>query len=140
VINRILVVDDTEIIRDLLAEVLREDGYEVDQARDGIEAIELAERNEYDLVFCDVHMPRQNGLITARKLLQRSSKTKVVMTDSYPDKLAGEAEAEGALCCICKPFDLAELRALMRRVEADASRAKDITEEDTESTARMQKS
>ncbi len=116
-IRKVLVVDDTDIIRDLLAEVLIEDGYEVDKARDGIEAIEFVEKNDYDLVFCDVHMPRQNGLVTARKILQMSARTRVVMTDSYPDKLAKEAQQEGALCCICKPFDLGELRALLQEVE-----------------------
>lgn len=116
-INKILVVDDTEIIRDLLAEVLSEDGYDVDKAHDGIEAIELVGQNNYDLVFCDVHMPRQNGLITARKILEMSTSTKVVMTDSYPDKLAKSAQEEGAICCICKPFDLGELRALLQDVE-----------------------
>lgn len=116
-IRKVLVVDDTEIIRDLLAEVLEEDGYDVDKAEDGVEAVELVSKNDYDLVFCDVHMPRQNGLITARKILGMSTGTKVVMTDSYPDRLAREAQEEGAITCICKPFDLGELRALLQDVE-----------------------
>ena len=117
-IDRILVVDDTEIIRDLLAEVLIEDGYQVDKACDGIDAVEMVQRQKYDLVFCDVHMPRQNGLITARKMLELVPDIKVVMTDSYPDKLADRAQRDGALGCICKPFDLAELRALLTQVAA----------------------
>lgn len=139
-IRKILVVDDTEIIRDLLAEVLSEDGYDVDKAADGIEAIELFEKNEYDLVFCDVHMPRQNGLVTARKILQKSAVAKVVMTDSYPDKLAREAQREGALGCICKPFDLGELRTLLSQIENDSVPGEAAVTEDAPSTQATPKS
>ncbi|MCK4857951.1 MAG: response regulator [candidate division Zixibacteria bacterium] len=117
-IEKILVVDDSEIIRGLLAEVLREDGYQVDMACNGVEAIEMLEQDNYDLVFCDVHMPRQNGLVTARRILQLAPQTKIVMTDSYPDTLAKEAQKEGALGCICKPFDLGELRSLLEKLGA----------------------
>lgn len=116
-INKILVIDDTQIIRDLLVEVLRADGYEVDTACDGVEAVEMVGRADYDLVFCDVHMPRQNGLETARRIMELSSAVKLIMTDSYPDKLAKQAKREGAFGYICKPFDLGELRLLLRRAE-----------------------
>ncbi|MFH2056437.1 MAG: response regulator [bacterium] len=116
-IKKILVIDDTQIIRDLLVEVLRADGYDVAMAKDGVEAVEMVREQDYDLVFCDVHMPRQNGLETARQIMELSETAKLIMTDSYPDKLAKQAKREGAFGYICKPFDLGELRLLLQRVE-----------------------
>lgn len=116
-VNRILVVDDTEIMRDLLAEVLHNDGYQVDKAPDGIRAVEMVARNQYDLVITDMHMPRQNGLITARQIRRLVPQLMIVMTDSYPDKLEDAVSREGVIAVICKPFDLAELRNLMVRIE-----------------------
>ncbi len=115
--SKILVIDDTQIIRDLLVEVLRADGYDVDMARDGFEAVEMVSKSEYDIVFCDVHMPHRNGLETARRILELTSTVKLIMTDSYPAKLAEQAGQEGAFGYICKPFELGELRLLLRRAE-----------------------
>ena len=126
-VKRILVVDDTEIIRDLLAEVLLNDGYHVDKASNGVQATEMATKEHYDLVITDMHMPRQNGLLTARKIRQLSPETFVVMTDSYPDKTAEAAQREGVVGMICKPFDLTELRNLMIKIEEMAmQRAKPV--------------
>jgi CheY-like chemotaxis protein len=116
-VNKVLVVDDTEIMRDLLAEVLHNDGYQVDKALDGIQAVEMVTSNHYDLVITDMHMPRQNGLITARRIRQLAPQLAIVMTDSYPDKLGDAASREGVIAVICKPFDLTELRNLMNRIE-----------------------
>ena len=120
-VKRILVVDDTEIMRDLLAEVLHNDGYHVDKAVDGIAAVAMVGQNHYDLVITDMHMPRQNGLVTARKIRKIAPDMMIVMTDSYPDKLGHAAAQEGVVAIICKPFDLSELRNLMLRIEEMAT-------------------
>jgi two-component system OmpR family response regulator len=59
--RRILVVDDDDQIRDLLATALGGDGHTVDGARDGGEALSLLELHPYDLVLSDLHMPRVDG-------------------------------------------------------------------------------
>jgi CheY-like chemotaxis protein len=129
-VNRILVVDDTEIMRDLLAEVLRNDGYQVDKAFDGIQAVEMVTNSQYDLVITDMHMPRQNGLITVRLIRRLAPQMMIVMTDSYPDKLGDAASREGVIAVICKPFDLTELRNLMQRIEElMAARCKPVDKE-----------
>ncbi len=129
-VNRILVIDDTEIMRDLLAEVLHNDGYHVDKASDGIQAVDMVARGQYDLVITDMHMPRQNGLITTRRIHQLDPQMTVVMTDSYPDKLGDAASREGVVAVICKPFDLTELRNLMSQIEEMiAARCKPVDKE-----------
>jgi CheY-like chemotaxis protein len=129
-VSKILVVDDTEIMRDLLAEVLHNDGYKVDKAADGIAAVEMVGQNHYDLVITDMHMPRQNGLVTSRKIRKIAPEMMIVMTDSYPDKLGHAAAQEGVVAVICKPFDLSELRNLMRRTEElAAQRRKTVHQE-----------
>ena len=60
-LKRILVVDDDDEIREMLATALGEDGHEVDGARDGGEALALLEQRPYDLVLSDLHMPRVDG-------------------------------------------------------------------------------
>ncbi len=120
-IHSVLVVDDTEIIRDLLVDVLRNDGYAVEKAANGIEAVEMVRQKHYDLVFTDMHMPRQDGLTTARKVHEINPITLVIVTDSYPDKLSHALLNEAVVGTICKPFDLAELRSVLQRVEEIAA-------------------
>ena len=60
--GRILVVDDEDIIRVLLTEILSEDGYEIVTAPDGREAIEILEHEPFDLIISDMVMPVMNGI------------------------------------------------------------------------------
>ena len=59
--KRILVVDDEEVLRDLLAEILAIEGHQVDTACDGLEALDWLEHHHYDAVFTDLHMPGLDG-------------------------------------------------------------------------------
>lgn len=111
--QRILVIDDSPVIRDMLEEVLTDEGFTVDTATDGQEGIKLISDRDYLAVICDIHMPRMNGLETVREILSIRPGTGIIMTDSYPDKLAKQARDEGALCCLQKPFDLEELREML---------------------------
>lgn len=139
-IERILVVDDTEIIRTLLVDVLRTDGFTVEHADNGIDAVKMAENTDYDLVFTDMHMPKQNGLTTAKKLNELNARTMVIVTDSYPDKLEEVEMHENIVGTICKPFDLTELRSLLNRVELLAEKREQMNREEQSSPATLQKS
>jgi len=113
---KILVVDDDPIIRKLLLEVLTNDGHQVTVAENGAEALEEARKQKFELLFLDVHMPVMNGLealINVRKLFPGMP---VAMMDSYPDQLVQQARREGALTCIHKPFDLREIRKIIKKV------------------------
>ena len=70
-IEKILVVDDDDLSRSYLSEALQRNGYSVDNACDGHEAISMTDKQNYDMVFLDMRMPRMGGL----KVLERVKKT-----------------------------------------------------------------
>jgi two-component system, OmpR family, response regulator MprA len=117
---RILVVDDDAAVRDSLARTLRFEGYQVDTARDGQEALDAARADEPDAMILDVNMPRMDGLQACRRLRGEGLLVPVLMLtarDSVGDRVAGlDAGADDYLV---KPFALQELlariRALLRR-------------------------
>jgi two-component system nitrogen regulation response regulator NtrX len=116
-IKKILVVDDTPVIRRLLCEVLQSEGYEIEEAVDGEDALEKIRTSQFDLVFCDIHMPRKNGFDTFMAAREIDPGLHFIMTDSFPDKLAEKTNQMGALCCLAKPFELDELRKTLKQAE-----------------------
>lgn len=60
--SKILVIDDERSIRNTLKEILEYEKYQVDLAEDGNKGIELIRKNEYDIVLCDIKMPRMDGI------------------------------------------------------------------------------
>ncbi len=111
--SKILVIDDSPIIREMLVEVLTDDGYIVDIATNGETGVARALAGEYLVILCDVHMLQMNGLETVQQILKHRPLAKIIMTDSYPDRLAQQAHEVGAICCLQKPFDLHELRRII---------------------------
>src|SRR5690242_2294260 len=117
---RILVVDDDAAVRDSLARTLRFEGYQVDIAPDGRQALEALRAGEPDAVVLDVSMPVLDGLQACRRLRADGVLVPVLMLtarDSVGDRVAGlDAGADDYLV---KPFALQELlarlRALLRR-------------------------
>jgi two-component system response regulator MprA len=118
---RVLVVDDERAVRESLRRALTLEGYEVDLAADGEEALSrLQSRDEPDAVVLDVLMPGLNGLEVCRRLRELGSRVPVLMLtarDQVDDRVAG-LDA-GADDYVVKPFALEELfarvRALLRR-------------------------
>lgn len=112
----ILVVDDSEVIRNLLEEYLTDAGFSVDLAIDGQEGIDMALAGDYQVVFCDIHMPRKNGYQVYREVSARKPELNFIMTDSLPDQLAEMAQSAGAHCCLTKPFDLDQIKRTLDRL------------------------
>ncbi len=108
--TRILIIDDSQVIRSLLTEYLTDSGYHVDQACDGQEGIDMALAGDYDIAFCDIHMPRKNGYQVFQEVSAQRPGIFFIMTDSLPDHLAELATSEGAHCCLTKPFDLDQVK------------------------------
>lgn len=113
---RILVADDELVMRDLLTSFLADDGYEVIAATNGAEALEKLKGKRFDLLITDVHMPVMNGLELLQQVRRLDPSLVVVMLDSYPDQLLLQAEAEGARAVLHKPFDISELRQLLKEL------------------------
>ncbi|MCX6825930.1 MAG: response regulator [candidate division Zixibacteria bacterium] len=115
-IGKILVIDDAPIIRDFLSDVLTDWGFTVDSAENGKIGYEMAVKNEYTVVFCDVHMPVMNGVQTVIQLKQAKPELPIIMTDSYPEKQVEQAIREGAIRCLNKPFDLDDLKSAVNSI------------------------
>ncbi|SLM01888.1 MULTISPECIES: response regulator transcription factor [unclassified Actinoplanes] len=117
---RILVVEDDAAVRDSLARTLRFEGYQVEIAGDGLQALDAVRAAEPDAVILDVSMPRMDGLEACRRMRADGLLLPVLMLtarDSVGDRVAGlDAGADDYLI---KPFALQELlarvRALLRR-------------------------
>jgi two-component system response regulator MprA len=117
---RILVVDDEPSVRDALDRALRMDGYKVQLAADGREALEQLAQQAPDAIVLDVLMPEVDGLEVCRRLRAAGDRIPVLMLtarDAVPDRVRGlDAGADDYLV---KPFALEELtarlRALLRR-------------------------
>jgi CheY-like chemotaxis protein len=114
---KILVADDDPIIRKLLSEVLTADGHQVTVTENGYEALKRARNQTFEMIFMDVHMPIVNGLDTLISIRRLYPDMAVAMMDSYPDQLVRQAESRGALTCIHKPFDLGEIREVIKGIE-----------------------
>jgi two-component system response regulator MprA len=117
----ILVVDDEPAVRDSLGRALRLEGYEVELAEDGRDALERLEARRPDALVLDLMMPRIDGLEVCRALRSKGDRTPILVLtakDAVSDRVAG-LDA-GADDYVVKPFALdellARLRALLRRV------------------------
>jgi two-component system, OmpR family, response regulator MprA len=122
---RILVVDDEPAVREALERALRLEGYEVDLAGDGGEALALMARRPPDAVVLDVMMPQIDGIEVCRRIRTEGDRTPVLMLtakDAVSDRVTG-LDA-GADDYVVKPFALEELlarlRALVRRSLPDS--------------------
>jgi two-component system nitrogen regulation response regulator NtrX len=112
----ILIVDDSEVIRNLLTDFLADLGHTVDCAIDGQEGIDKALSNKYAVVICDVHMPKKNGFLVFTEISAKKPDIQFVMTDSLPGDLAAQAQAAGVQHLLAKPFDLDQLQETLERV------------------------
>ncbi len=114
---KILVVDDEEIIRNLLTDVLNDEGCEVTAVPDGAEAVARVKETAFDVVFSDVHMPVMNGVEIVKAIKKIKPETVIIMMDSYPDHLLAQAQEAGALTYIHKPFNIKTLLAIMEKIK-----------------------
>lgn len=112
--RHILVVDDDEDIRDLLATLLQSHGYHVDTARDGVEALAFIERlSEHNLpstIVVDLMMPRMDGeaLIRTLRTNPRLADVRIVIMSGHQDA-RGRASRVRAAACLVKPIELEDL-------------------------------
>ncbi len=104
---KILVVDDERSIRNTLSEILGDEGYEVEVAEDGPTALQMAEKEKFGVIFCDIKMPGMDGIEVLEKLTESDTDAAVVMISGHGDiATAVECIKKGAFDFIEKPLDL----------------------------------
>jgi len=113
---RILIIDDSQVIRDLLSEMLADQGHEVRTAADGTVGASTALHGQFDLCICDLHIPKKNGYVIFQEVRAAKPGLPFILTDSLPDHLAEQALNAGAAYCLKKPFDLDQLREILGKV------------------------
>jgi two-component system, OmpR family, alkaline phosphatase synthesis response regulator PhoP len=124
--EKILVVEDDEVIRMALGDRLRSEGYSVDFASDGEEGVQKATQNHRDLIILDIMLPRKNGFDVCRDIRMAGVVAPILMLTARSqtiDKVLGLKI--GADDYLTKPFDAMELvarvEALLRRTKAPAA-------------------
>ena len=116
---KVLVAEDETIIRLDLVEMLGRAGLEVvGEARDGLEAVELARSEQPDLAVLDVKMPRLDGIEAARRILDERPIPIVMLTAYGQDELVGRAVEAGVFGYLVKPFREVDLLPAIQAARA----------------------
>lgn len=117
VIKRILIVDDEENTRIGLTKLLTQEGFEVESAANGNEALDYLSHKKVSLVISDINMPNMNGLVFLRELSRKFPSTNVIMITAYGGVESYlEAMNLGAYEYLHKPVRLDELRSVMKKI------------------------
>jgi len=121
--DRVLVVDDEQSLRKVLAATLQREGYEVQVASDGEEALAALDRDGADVVVTDLVMPRMDGLSLLRKVVVSHPDVPVIVVTAHGRvDSAVEAMKAGAFDFVTKPFEHSELKTII----AKAARQSDL--------------
>ena len=115
--GRILLADDELSIRESLAEVLRQEGYEVDTAADGTEALAAIDKGDYGVIITDLRMPGADGLAILRHVREVAPQTLLLLITAYASiETAVEALRQGAHDYILKPLIIEDVLAKVGRL------------------------
>jgi response regulator NasT len=129
-VTRVLIAEDETIIRLDLAEMLERAGFDVcAQARDGVEAVELARAEEPDVAVLDVKMPRLDGIEAARRILDERPIPIVMLTAYGQDELVSRAVEAGVFGYLVKPFRETDLLPAIQTAQARHAELAAVREE-----------
>lgn len=113
--KKVLIIDDERSIRKTLREILEYEKYLVEEAADGAEGLAMVQKGKFDLILCDIKMPKMDGIELLDKVMQLSADTPVVMISGHGTiETAVEAVKKGAFDFIAKPLDLNRLLVTLR--------------------------
>lgn len=113
---RILVVDDDPEMRALLLDVLRNEGYEVVEAKDGTEAVLALRAREFDVILMDKNMPGPSGLDLLPGFRRVCPRSQIIMMTAFGDVPSYmEAVEKGAVEYLFKPFRMEEMKAAITK-------------------------
>lgn len=112
---KILVIDDEKSIRNTLKEILEYEGHEIHDAADGLEGLKKTETEKYDIILCDIKMPKMDGMELLDKLMESNIDTPIIMISGHGTiETAVEAIKKGAYDFISKPLDLNRMLITLR--------------------------
>ncbi len=113
--NKILIIDDERPIRSTLKEILEFEKFQVDDAEDGKAGYDLIKKNKYELVFCDIKMPKMDGMEVLEKSISEGIDIPFIMISGHGNvETAVEAIKKGAYDFIQKPLDLNRILVTLR--------------------------
>jgi len=116
-VESILVVDDEPLVRDLLREILKREGYQVSVANDGVSALKKIKENFFDVVITDVRMPKMDGISLLKKIKGLSPSTSVIVITAYGSiENAVEAMKEGACDYLTKPIMPDQVKIAIQKI------------------------
>ena len=111
----ILVIDDERPIRSALREILEFEKFKVDEAEDGLAGVSLIQKNTYDVILCDIKMPKMDGIEVLGKIMSLGIDAPVVMISGHGTvETAVDAIKRGAFDFIQKPLDLNRILVTIR--------------------------
>jgi DNA-binding NtrC family response regulator len=113
--SKILIIDDEQAIRKALREILEYESFTITEAEDGPTALKILEKETFDVIFCDIKMPRMDGMEALSKLKEKGIETPVIMITGHGNvETAVEALKKGAYDFIQKPLDLNRILVSVR--------------------------
>ena len=115
--GRLLVVDDDQAIRKLLERIARRAGFEVDGAKDGVEALEMLDRAEYDIALIDLMMPRLSGYELVQRIGTREKRPIVMVATALTSGDVASVDDTLVRQVIRKPFDVHAVVAALKEVK-----------------------
>ncbi len=114
----ILIIDDEKAIRKTLTEILSFEGYKIDEAADGEEGLKCFKERTYDVVLCDIKMPKLDGIEFLQKASEHNPDVPIIMISGHGNiETAVEAVKKGAYDFIQKPPDLNRLLITIRNAK-----------------------
>jgi two-component system, chemotaxis family, chemotaxis protein CheY len=83
--RKILIIDDSPVVRNFHKNILKKEGYDVDDAEDGVIALEKSLTNDYDLILCDINMPNMDGLTYVKKYRELEKETPIIIISTQEE-------------------------------------------------------
>jgi len=120
--NKVLIVDDEKLVRWFLERTLKKEGYEIDTASNGEEALHKIEKGDYNILILDLRMPIMGGLELLKRLKEKGRLPITIVASAFLSDEAIEIAHEiGVKGCIRKPFKVEEIVSIVRQSHQTAS-------------------
>ncbi|MFO0357983.1 MAG: sigma-54-dependent transcriptional regulator [Sphingobacteriaceae bacterium] len=113
--SKILIIDDEKAIRRSIREILEFEKYQVEEAEDGAQGLDLALKNKYDVILSDIKMPKLDGIELLQKLMESNCESALIIMSGHGNiETAVDAVKKGAYDYLAKPIDLNRLLVTVR--------------------------